>query len=277
MTLSLRLPRSLAYGIGRLIAGAFFALDARGRRAVIANLDRIESHQGRARAPAELAAMARHTFENFGKYLVDFFRFNDISGSGMSKLVAVENERHLGEALDAGRGVIGITAHYGNWELGGALIAAKGVSITTVAFPQRIGKTESLFREQRAKRGLKVLPFGGAARSVMAALKRREFVAMLADRDFTPHHATISFFGRPARLPIAPARLSVLTGAAVLPAFLSREPGETFRMRFYPPIQPERHDSEMGIRERIRDCMELEISANPDQWYIFEKFWPDGR
>jgi KDO2-lipid IV(A) lauroyltransferase len=273
---SRHLPRSGAYWLGRRIAGVFHALDRRGRRAVIANCRQILVFKGAADPDAAATRMAREVFRKFGQYLADFFRYERLTREDFAGLIQLEGLAHLEAAFAARRGVILITAHLGNWELGGAVISALGYPLTAVAFPERVGKTNDLFQQQRRRRGMRVLTFGAAARGSLAALQRGEIVAMLADRDFTQHRDAIPFFGKPARLPTAPVRISRHTGAPILPGFILRRPDNCFHVRFHPPLWPDRDTDGSAARAAIRDALQEEIGRDPTQWFVFEDFWAKG-
>lgn len=273
---SRRITRSRAYWLARRFAGIFHALDHRGRRAVVTNCRRILTFQGAAHPDAEAARMAREVFQMFGLHLADFFRFEHITRNDLEPLIVYEGLTHLETAFAAHRGVILITAHLGNWELGGAVISALGYPLTAVAFPERVGKTNELFQQQRRRRGIRVLTFGSAARGSLDALSRGEIVGMLADRDFTRHQETIPFFGEPARLPTAPVRISLRTGAPILPGFVIRRPDNRFTVRFHPPLWPDPASDPTATRASIRDALQTEIGRHPTQWFVFHDFWAKG-
>lgn len=275
--ISQTLPRRFAYWLGLRIADHFYASDHFGRCAVMSNFRQILAVQGVAASDVTLAQMARRNFQYFGKYLVDFFKFARFTPARIKNLVSMEHFEYLEQAEALGRGILFITAHLGNWELGGAILAALGRRIHAVFLPQRINKINQLFQKHRSQRGIQCIPLGHAARGVMEALKRRECVAMLADRDFTAHHHPIVFFGRPAHLSSGPARIAVKTQAPLVPCFLLRQPDDTFLMRFYPAIVPEPLTTAVELQERIRDVLEQEIGRNPLQWFMFDDFWNPGR
>lgn len=268
------LPRRFAYWLGLRIADRFFARDQKGRRAVMSNLSQILEAQGTHASEESLKQMARKNFQFFGKFLVDFFKFSRFHLKDVQRLVNLEHLEYLEEAERLGRGVVMITAHLGNWELGAAVISSLGRRLSAVYFPQRASKINELFEKHRSQRGIRLIPFGHAARGVLQALKNKEHVAMLADRDYTTHQdEPILFFGRPARLPSGPARIAVKTGCPVVPTFLVRQEDDTFRLRFHPPIVPTPEMSVQQMRLRIRDALESEIARNPLQWFMFDDFW----
>jgi len=271
--LSTALPRRLAYRAGCRTADGFYRRDVRGRKAVEANLRTIFRFKGQSLERGEMDRQVRETFRQFGKYLVDFFRYTGLSRRRAKRLIDIESREHLEGAAALGKGVILVTAHLGSWELGGAFIAGMGYPVNAVVLPENNKRTNAMFQRYRERRGLKVIPLGCAARALLGALRRGEAVVLMADRDYTARSDFVEFFGRKVRLPTGPARLSVKTGAPVVPAFLLRLKGDRFLLRFYPRIEPDGPASADHVRDRIREVLQGEIGENPNQWFMFDDFW----
>lgn len=270
---SRRLPRRLTYFMAAIIADHFFFKDNSGRRAVMANIAHILQFQNVSASEETLFNAARQTFRLFGKYLVDFFKFSRMTQAEVKRMVSIEHLDYLEKACEMNRGVIIFTAHLGNWELGGAIMTALGYRLNVVFLPQRLEKINRLLERQRRERGIELIPIGHAARGVLHALRRKECVVMLADRDFTAHHNFTTFFGQPARLSSGPSRFAVRTMVPLVPAFVLRQPDDTFLLRFYEPIIAREGASHAEIEAQIAAVMEKEIAMHPSQWFIFENFW----
>lgn len=267
------IPRRFAYWISLRLADSFFRRDAAGRAAVKANLKRVLSSRGEHPTDEQLDSMARQTFQYFGKYLVDFFRFANVPASRIRRLVSIEHAEYVSEARSAGRGVIAVTAHFGNWEMAGYVLTMMGERVHAVALEQGGERVNRLFQSYRRKRGMDVIPLAGAARAAMRLLRRGEIVALLVDRDYSGRDHTVSFFGAPAHLPRGPAWLSHTLGAPILPVFLLRREDDTFLMRFHRPLFPEQLGGEAAIHGQLCAILEQEIGARPVQWLMFEDLW----
>lgn len=268
-------PRRVAYGLARRVADCYIVFDRRGREAVIANLDRIHSHGGVRLSRRALRVLARENFLNFAKYLVDFFTFLHLQPDRINRLIDFGNLRATLDALLAERrGVICLTAHLGNWELGAAVVAQLGYPFHAVALRQPDPKLDQLYQSYRIARGIKVIPFGHAARGSLRALRRGEVLGLVGDRDFSPSRATVEFFGQPARLPEGPARLALATGAPILPCFLVRVAGDRYEYVVGEPIRVDpASDTVPAIMERIARSLEWGIRAHSEQWYLFHNLW----
>jgi KDO2-lipid IV(A) lauroyltransferase len=272
--LSRRLPRRFGYWCGLRIADFYYWRRTAERTAVISNLRRIYAARGITLAETALPGLARKTFQHFGKYLVDFFRFARLTEAELRQYVTLENVEALRAAAARGKGVLVVTAHLGNWEVGGAVIAALGYRLNAVALPQPSRRLDRLFNQQRASRGIRVLPLGRAALGIVRCLQRGELVALLGDRNFDHHPGRYQFFGAPAPLPRGPAWLAMRTGAPLVPTFLLRQEDDTFLLRCHPPIYPDVAGSETAVRTAWLAALEKEIASAPWQWFIFKDFWP---
>ena len=274
--ISRTIPRHFAYWLALRLSDLYFFFERRGRAAVIANLRQVMAFTGRHPTERELRLTARTTFQFFGKYLVDFFRFQRLDEADIRRLVTIENPGYIEQAYQAGKGVIAVTAHLGNWEIGGAVLAGMGYPLNVVALRQPSAKLNDFFQKHRRKRGMVVMPLGASVKRLIGALRKKEFVALLADRDYSNHKDFTPLCGVPACLPQGAAWLAAKTGAVVLPGFVLRKEDDTFLMKMYPPIVPVAGMSQETIQVKISKALEDAISAYPHQWFMFQKVW-DGQ
>ena len=131
----------------------------------------------------------------------------------------------------------------------------------------------SLMVFRGVQRGVDVIHLGNAASGSLRALRQGRIVAILADIDYTQRDDRTLFMGGEARLPIGPARLSIKTGAPVVPFFVSRLSDRRYSLRFCPPIVPTAGTSLEAIREQIVKVLEEAILENPHLWILFFDFW----
>lgn len=220
---------------------------------------------------------AKFVFRNFGKYLVDFLRFSKLDKGYVQRFVVIEGLEHLDKILTRGKGCIGITAHLGNWELGGAILSILGYPVNAVALSHADKNVNNFFTKQREITGIKVIPTGVAVRRCFSSLANNEFLALLGDRDFANDGIRVEFFGTQVALPKGPATLSIKTGAPILPGFLVRDDKDRFRLIIEQPIEysPAGNMDEdlVVLTRRIAEVMERYILKYPTQWYMFNNFF----
>jgi lauroyl/myristoyl acyltransferase len=267
-------PLKFSYGIACLLADIHYFLYGKERRAVIENLKVILNKPSGGK---ELEPIARKVFRNFAKYLVDFFRFSKIDSDYIKKFVVLEDISNLEEALKRGKGIIMLSAHLGNWELGGYVLGKLGYPMNAVVLTHKNEKINEFFKRQRGMGNFKSIEIGTGLRRCYKALKNNELLALLGDRNFSNTGLVVEFFERKTLMPKGPSLFSIRTGAVIVPCFMIRDKNDTFKLKFEKPIYPESDTDEDSAVERLMrrylPSIESIIRQYPDQWYVFKDFW----
>lgn len=260
----------MAYGVAVFLSTLKFYLSPRDRKAVFANLRKILPDAGQK----QVHSCAKEVFINFGKYLIEFFRVSYLKKEDFGSYVKIEGIEHIEEALKRGKGAIILSAHVGNWELGGIFMSLLGYPMFAVALPHRHKKVNELFNYQRERLGVVVVPsLGVALRRIFDALKKNQLVALVGDRDFANGGKKMSFLGATKVIPRGPAVLAKRTGASIVPGFMIRQPDDSHILRFLPPISTE--GTESSIMEEYARAIEDIVRQYPAQWLMFRKFWEE--
>jgi len=275
--LALSLPLKMAYAVAVFISDVRYAFAGKDKRIVTENLKAIFPE-----LPDEKIKQIRlHVFRNFAKYLVDFFRFSVINKQYIAEKIKLDNIRIFDRALKKDKGVIVVTGHIGNWELGGVVIAALDYPFWVVALKHKHPKVNDFFDSQRESKGMKVIPFGNAVRQCLRALRQNQMVALVADRNFGERGVLIELFGKKVSFPEGPAALALKTGSPIVPGFMTRNKDNTFTLKIEEPIEinpsGDYKKDAAAIMERYKTVLEDYIRKYPDQWYMFKKFWGENK
>jgi KDO2-lipid IV(A) lauroyltransferase len=271
--IALSLPLKLAYAIAVFSSDLHYLFAKKDRDSVTNNLKTIFPDKN----DKEIQEIQIRMFRNFAKYLVDFFRFSLINDEYIEKNISVENLNYFGEAMKNNKGVIVLTAHLGNWELGGVVIALSGYPLGVVALPHKDKRVNKFFNNQRESKGIKVIPLGKAVRTCLQDLSENKLIALVGDRDFTEKGIVMDFFNKKAIFPEGPAAFCLKTGADILPGFMIRNPDDSFTLKIEKPLSftptgNKEKDTQEIISTYLR-MFEEYIRKYPDQWYMFKKFW----
>ncbi len=267
-----RLPLSLAYKIAVFMSDVHYYFCPRDRRIVKNNLKVI------LKSEENIPHLSREVFRNFGKYLVDFFRVQGrLDQNYIKENVTIKHLEKLTEALKHQKGVIIVTAHIGNWELGGCVISKLGYPPIAVALPHKERSVNDLFNAQRAAEGMKVVSSNVAIRECIKGLKENRLIALLADRDFNSTGEVVTFFGKKTIIPKGPAAFSLKTGAPIVPTFMLRDQDDHFTLIFDDAIFPEQSASSkhpiFSLTRKYISFIENKIKEHPTQWFMFKRFW----
>ena len=234
----------------------------------------------------EVARVARRSFRNFAKYLVEIMRFPRLETEDFERLVSVDPRSwsYFRAARDHGRGLIFVSMHFGNFEIGGARIADE-MPLNVIADELENQRLMDLLVANRAHKNVRLLPPEGAVREVLKALRRNEMVGLMMDlgpRAKELDNVEVMFFGELTAFPTIAANLARVSGAPIVVAAVTRERDNTFRGVALPPIFVERtkqaaHDVERATQTIVHGLEQL-VRGDPDQWYMFRPMWtrPEG-
>lgn len=272
---ALVLPLKAAYGVAVLLSNVYSMFAFRDRRAVTENLKVIFPDK----PDNEIFRIRRELFCNFAKYLVDFFRFQKLDAEYLKKKVRLKNLNYIDESLSKGAGALLVTAHLGNWELGGVVISVLGYPFLTVALPHKSRMVNNFFNSQREIKGMRVLPLGNAAKGCLKGLRKNEVLALVGDRDFAGKGMLIDFFGKPTVFPVGPAALALQAKTKIIPGFMLRNADDSFDLIMNEPLEfTPSGDNQKDLKElitRYKSVFEDYIRRYPEQWYMFRRFWKE--
>jgi KDO2-lipid IV(A) lauroyltransferase len=273
--------RERGHEIADQVANAFMTLRPKYLEAILANTAQV---LGLRPTHPEVDRTAREMVRQHARAWVDFFWFGQRGPeAALANFASIEGPERLDEAMAEGRGAILLTAHAGNYELGGLLLRARGLSIHAVYKQDRFEAVERLRERLRAQGGVVGLPIDGVGFSTLPlvkVLREGQLVGMQGDRDFSLNGVAVPFFGRPVPFPRGPWELAAMTGAPIVTSFFFADEAGRFHARFGEPIwirggRGERMaEIEAGMRAYVAG-LEALIRRHPSQWYCFYPFWDD--
>lgn len=226
--------------------------------------------------------LARRLFAQFALKLADLWRFE--AGLDVAGRFCDLRGWELFEAAQArGRGVLLVTPHLGNWELGGPLLSGRGVRLLVITQAEPGDGFTELRQASRARWGIETLVIGRDAFAFVEVIKRLQegaTVAILVDRPPAPSGVTVELFGRPFKASIAAAELARATGCAVLGVYLPRTP-RGYAARVLPEFRYDREAlgnraGRIAFTQEILRAFEPIIREHADQWYHFVPVWPEN-
>jgi len=276
LTIIPRVPRPLVPPIAVVTTLICIVVMSRERQAATRNQARITEARG-----ARLALAVWRQFYSFSRFMVSFCHLRKMSQADLrSRLSAAPDEAApLRSALSQGRGLVILTAHLGNWEVGLRFLSEFGVMVNVVMLADRASAAERWLMHFRESSGIRVLRATDptAMLSVHAALARNEIVAMQGDRTFGGRSLSADFFGAPHGFPVGPFTLAFVCGAPIVPCFVVQEGWQRWKTVIGTPILPsetaDRHAALSLGAARYASQLEAAIRKHPDQWFTFYDPW----
>src|ERR1700716_27180 len=225
--------------------------------------------------PREAGRITRAAFANYARYMVDLVRMPHLKPNDLIENTRIDGWEHVEAAYTYGKGVVFATGHIGNWDMAGATFAARGRTVSALVETLQPARWNQRVQRTRIAAGVKAIPIENGPRDMLAALRKREGLAVLVDRPVEENGVAVTFFGRTTRVPGGAATLALRTGSPVVPAALVRNPhGSGYLAHIGPPIVGEKGDDASVVMQRVMSWLEGIIRRYPDQWFMFRSMWP---
>lgn len=287
------LPPGAALGFGALLGAMADRLGARREivRSQIAAAfpDRDAAWVGRTTADC---------YRHFGREAAVMVRLRDEASADLIRRTTTDDatERWI-ERMIGGEGVIAVSGHLGNWEVGGAYLARRGVPLAPVVKRQRNSRFDAWLLRARRRLGMEPVYMADAALAIPRLLASGRTAVLLADQDARSRGLVVPFLGRPASTFRGPARLALATGAplvfmsavreddryrvrceavrdATAEAAALRNPDSDAAAAWRDTRSP--RASELELTSRWVGLLERQVREWPAQYFWFHRRWKSG-
>jgi len=186
-------------------------------------------------SPAERETMAHEVWRHFGRTTADFMRADIRTPEDvLSSIVEVEGWEFAEEALSRGKGVLLISAHFGNWERMSHYLGLRGMPLTVVARAANNEVIEDGMQRKRLAEGVEVLNRGDTTRTLLRRLSEGRVAGLLPDQNC--EESFLPFFGHLTGTVTGPAILHLRTEAPLLPAFCPQVGPGKWKVVVRPPV-----------------------------------------
>jgi len=269
------LPRPLAILKGGFLGWLAWLLLPGDRRKIDTNLTRVYGDRLSAK---ERRRIGRQFFINSGKNLVDVFRLKRHFHSEIAPLVTVEGLEHFDRAYKAGKGLVGVTGHIGNFELMAAYIASLGYEVAVIGREMYDPRLDRMLVENREAVGLTNFATTDSPKQILRWLQSGKVLGVLIDTDSSRVRGEfVPFFGIPANTPVGHAMIGLKVGAAFVPTACVRTAHNRYRLIIRPAIQlPSATSPEKAVLTVTALCnkaLEDIIDTYRDQWIWLHNRW----
>lgn len=234
---------------------------------------------GKEKTDDEIEAIVKKCFTNFGRGMIEMIYFNEHLHM-MEKHVTFEGRENLEKALAKGKGVVAVTAHFGNFPLMLMRMARLGYPTHIMMRHTRDPEIDKFLLQKRNEANLKTIftmPRREAVINTLKALRNNEIVFILMDQNFGSEGGVfVEFFGKKAATAPGPFILAQRAGAPIVPIFIYRE-GEMNKVEIQPEVVlEERPTNEETIEAnvvKLTKIIEAQIRRYPHEWGWMHRRW----
>ena len=266
-----QLPARPGLWIGRRLGDLIWLVLPRRQAMTLDNLGRAF---GRERPVSELRRLGRHSFEHLGMNVVEACVFFFRAPSVLLSRVELCGMEHVHAAAALGKGILVLTAHYGNWELLAASHTLTIFPLSVVVRPMDDPLMDRVVERFRLRTAVELIAKRQALPEIRDALRRGRMVGILLDQNASRARGVFApFFGIPASTSKALAVISLRTGAPVVPVFIRRVEGGRHRVEVQPVIPSPAAGDVADYTAAFNRSIEAAVRRAPEQWFWMHNRW----
>lgn len=221
--------------------------------------------------PADHARLTAEVMDNFGRALAEVFSGADFATRAAAAQVEGDGLPALEQAHAAGRPVVLVTAHLGNYDAARAWLLARGFRVGGFYRPLANPLFNPRYVAAISAIGQPLFPAGREGMAGMVRfLRGGGMLGLVADH----HSATgerLAFLGQPALTALSAAELALRYDAPLVPLYGIRQPdGLSFRIRIEAPVPP---SDPRQMTAALNASAGAVIAAHPGQWFWLHRRW----
>jgi len=273
------LPETAARAFGAVLGWLAGSVVGVRRRVVRENLERAFPHL----SDAERRRIARASWRHLGREAVATFRLaSETRDSILERTEFVEGWEAFERLTSGGLGAILLTGHFGNWEIAGAAVAARGHPMDAVATRQRNPLFDRDLVETRARLGMDLVVRDHAPKRLLRSLRAGRVAGIVGDQNVAVGGISIEFLGHEAPTARGAAVFALRTGVPLFAGAAVSLPGRRWRYRITMEevtIEPT-GDFDTDVRRLTRahtEVLERAVRAHPEQYFWPHKRWKQRR
>jgi KDO2-lipid IV(A) lauroyltransferase len=219
----------------------------------------------------EVRRMMRAVPRNVGRTLIEIYSGAEFIARATAEPLKGEGLAALDEAHAAGRPVILVTGHFGNYDASRAALIARGYRVGALYRPMGDADFNDHYVKAISRIGTPVFPRGRAGLADMVRFLRSGGMLGLLMDQHMGHGAPLSFFGHPAMTALSAAELALKYDALVVPTYAVRRAGGLdFDIIIEPPIP---HGTASEMTQALNDSLEHLVRDHLDQWFWIHRRW----
>lgn len=257
-----------SFALGKLLKsiGPFFSVN----KTSILNLKKAFPEK----SEAEIKTINKEMWENLGRLAGEMPHIKQII---KKRNITIENFEAYEKVKKLNKGIIFVSAHYGNWELFQKVAKKYGEDVTLIYRHINNPYLEKWIKNYRTGKYPPIQKGRRSVRMIYDHINNGEHIGMLADQK-TGEGIEIDFMGHPAMALTSYASLAIKLNAPIVAGVIERVNTTDFKFVLHDPILPPQNvkDQKKEIRkitEKVNELFEEDIKRNPSQWFWVHDKW----
>ncbi len=230
------------------------------------------------KADAEIKRIGKNCYKSFITTIIEISCLPYLSRETVKSLVNIPDLDLVISKYNQKKGLVLLTAHFGNWELGAISMAIQtGIPIYVVGKSQRNSYVNDWINMMREKFGNKVTQLGVSIKNVYKELKNKNIIGMVGDQRGPREGIRVNFFGRKTAMYPGTAQMALKTNSPIAISIVRRRPDFVYDV-LIEIIETEsltgtEEEKILEINQRYMSMLESYVKQNPEQWFWMHKIW----
>lgn len=225
----------------------------------------------------EIRSIVNRMYKNLGMNQVEILRFAGGAIEETNNRITVVGREIIDKAFQRGKGVMILSAHFGNWDFLPMFAVKQHYPVTIISKEIKNKTINAIWMLTRKQFGVNIIPSHNSARETLRVLRRNELLGFIFDQN-RPRDAGVfvDFFGRPACTSPGLAMLSAQAQAPVVPIFIHRTSDGNHVLQIFPMLEPPPDREPETVRKATQEytkIIEDEIRQYPEQWIWLHRRW----
>ena len=223
---------------------------------------------------AEVERLCRAVPDSVGRTVIEIFSGPEFIARAAATPPTGAGVAALEAAHAAGRPVVLVTGHFGNYDASRAALIARGYRVGALYMPMRNEGFNRVYEAAIGRIGQPIFPRGAKGLGALVKhLRSGGMVGMLIDHNMD-HGAILRFFGAEAKTALSAAELALKYDALLVPTYgVRRADGLGFDIVVEAPIAP---GTPEAMTQALNDSLEALVRRHPEQWFWVHRRWKGG-
>jgi KDO2-lipid IV(A) lauroyltransferase len=219
-----------------------------------------------------------NVYKSFSIFFIEILVFPKLNNKKIESEIKFSDPDLVIKKFNEGKGLIILSAHFGNWELIPPAIGARlGINGLTIVKPLRNPYVDKWMNHLRTRFGNEVIPLGISLRKTYQSLKEKKMIGIAADQRGPEEGVKVKFFNTEVPVYGGPSVLSLKTGAPILSLLAVRQEDYKYKIIVKEidknSLSENFDDSVIELTQRHTLHLENMIKKYPEQWFWMHKKW----
>ena len=228
------------------------------------------------KSEAERRRIARDFFRFLPDLMVEAIKMSRISAAEVERRIVIRGMEELQRHFAAGRAVIGVTAHYGNWELGiHRLSLLTDNPVLIIYKPLKNKAFDTTYNNIRSRFGAEMVPMSKTLRRILSYRNTPHVSMFVADQ--TPSYRNsdyfVQFLNQPTLVYTGVERIAKATDSPIVFCHIDRVRRGYYQCTFTTLVEHPKEIEGHGITDIHTQFTEEIIRRKPALWLWSHRRW----